>query len=499
MRNLSLPSGGSAELVRFDAAPIVQYPGRDYGGLGSASPLAYWGFFRRYKWTVLLWATIGISAGLLLSLLEPRLYRARTTLEVQDLNQDFLNTKQVVAVNEAGVAGAFSDMQTQINIIESNSVLDPVIDRMAARAAQFSFTSESTLERLKRLAGVSRRPRGFTSQDARNLADTMKVRAVGQTRVIEISVESSNPRLAADFLNQLSAEYIDQNMKARWDMSQRTSQSLARLLDDDREKLRTSEHALQAYAKSSGLIITSDKKNVADEKLGELQEELSKAQADRIAAQSRYEIASNSPADGLPDDLSKGLLREYQSQLTKLQQQRAEFAATYTGDYGKIKRLDSEIDAVQKAIQLEERSVVERTGNEYHAAVRREKLLASSFGEQTGVVTDLGQRSVQYSILEHDVESNRQAYDEMLKQMKEASIAAAVEEQNAATQEISRNVQEVSSANGEVSRSIADVSRSAGHTGEMAGEMAGVANALKDDAAGLRDQVAEFLNEMRTA
>jgi capsular exopolysaccharide synthesis family protein len=279
---------------------------------------------------------------------------------------------------------------------------------------------------LEGLVGLSGGGSNLTTEGAKKLAATMKVRAVGQTRVIEISADSSNPQLAAEFINQVTSEFINQNMKARWDMSQRTAQSLAGLLEQDKQKLRNSEDALQDYAKSSGLMITSDKKNVADDKLSELQDELSKAQDDRIAAQSRYEMAKKSPPDALPDDLSQGLLRQYQSKLTDLQQQRAELAATYTGDYGKIKRLDSEIAAVQAAIQQEQQSVVQRTQNQYFAAVRREKLLASNFQEQSGVVTDLGQRSVQYNILEHDVESNQQAYDELLREVKEASVASAV-------------------------------------------------------------------------
>lgn len=425
MRNLKLPSGRSNELLPIDTVPTMQFSGYDTRP-APGSPLAYWEFLRRHKWTVILWAIFGMTMGLLVSFIEPRLYEAKATLEVQDLNQDFLNMKQVLPVNEVGLSGTFNDMQTQINIIESNSVLDPVIEKLPARAAQLSLTTQTIPQRLKRLVGLSSVPPSFSLKDARNLAETMKVRAVGQTRIIEITADSSNPQLAAEFINELCAEYIDQNMKARWGLSQHTSQSLERLMEDDKEQLRKSEDALQAYAKSSGLMITYDHKNVADEKLSELQDELSKAQADRIAAQSRYEMAKNSPPDGLPDELSQGLLRQYQSKLSELQQQRAELAATYTGDYGKIKRLDSEITAVQEAIKQEQRSVVERTQNQYAAAVRQEKLLTSSFAQQSGLVTDLGQRSVQYNILQHDVDSYQQAYEEMLKQVKQASIASAV-------------------------------------------------------------------------
>src|ERR1700683_585542 len=127
MKNFNLPSGRSNELLPINTAPAMQFPAYDTRP-APGSPLAYWEFLRRHQWTIILWAILGMAMGLLVSLVEPRMYEAKATLEVQDLNQDFLNMKQVLPVNEVGLSGTFNDMQTQINIIESNSVLDPVIE-----------------------------------------------------------------------------------------------------------------------------------------------------------------------------------------------------------------------------------------------------------------------------------------------------------------------------------------------------------------------------------
>ena len=81
-------------------------------------------------------------------------------------------------------------------------------------------------------------------------------------------------------------------MEARWKMTERTGVWLTRQLDDMRVKLERSEDALQRYAQQSGLMFTSEKNSVAEEKLRQLQAELSKAQSDRVARQSRYELAT---------------------------------------------------------------------------------------------------------------------------------------------------------------------------------------------------------------
>ena len=434
MNNLYLPPGRSAELLPMDSGPLSQFAnyGREINS--QRGPMDYWSILLRWKWTVISWAIIGIGAGLLATLIEPRRYEGKTTLEVQDMNDNFLNMKQVSPVNQIASSGAFSDIQTQVKIIQSDSVLDPVMDRMPARVAQIAPSNESIVARSKRLLGVATPPATFDADDAKKLADTMKVRAVGQTRVIEITADWSDSRVAADFVNQVSAEYMNQNIKARWEMGQRTSESLSRWLEDSKDKLRASEDALQQYAKTSGLLMTTQnaqKTNVADEKLSQLQDALSKAEADRIEAQSRFEMAKSGPLNGLPGDINEGgLLRDYQSKLTELQRQRAELSATYTGDYGKIKRLDSEIASVQAAISSEQHGIIQRAETQYHAAARREKLLAASFSNQTGVVVDFNQRAVQYHILEHQVDSNQQLYDEMLKQAKEATIASAMGSSN---------------------------------------------------------------------
>jgi methyl-accepting chemotaxis protein len=80
-----------------------------------------------------------------------------------------------------------------------------------------------------------------------------------------------------------------------------------------------------------------------------------------------------------------------------------------------------------------------------------------------------------------------------------SGIAAAVEQQGAATQEISRNVQEASSGTQEVSSNIAGVNTAASETGRAAKEVLEAAGQLNQQADTLKLEVAKFLNEVRAA
>lgn len=78
-------------------------------------------------------------------------------------------------------------------------------------------------------------------------------------------------------------------------------------------------------------------------------------------------------------------------------------------------------------------------------------------------------------------------------------VAAAVEQQSAATSEIARNVQQAAAGSQHVSTNIAGVTRLASGTGDAADKVLASARALANDAAQLKDVAAAFLHDVRTA
>ncbi|HYH17222.1 MAG TPA: methyl-accepting chemotaxis protein [Azospirillum sp.] len=79
------------------------------------------------------------------------------------------------------------------------------------------------------------------------------------------------------------------------------------------------------------------------------------------------------------------------------------------------------------------------------------------------------------------------------------AIAAAVEEQGAATHEISRSVQQAAAGTREVTGNIERVSAAAGETGTAASQVLGAAGLLSGQAESLRDEVERFLGAIKAA
>ncbi|RXH42859.1 methyl-accepting chemotaxis protein [Bradyrhizobium zhanjiangense] len=124
------------------------------------------------------------------------------------------------------------------------------------------------------------------------------------------------------------------------------------------------------------------------------------------------------------------------------------------------------------------------------------KALAEQTAKATG---EIGQQisSIQ-TATEHSVGAIRDISDTIEKLSEISStIAAAVEEQGAATQEISRNVQQAAEGTHQVSSNITDVQRGASETGSASSQVLSAAQMLSGDSNRLKLEVGKFLGSVR--
>jgi succinoglycan biosynthesis transport protein ExoP len=412
-----------------EAAP--QYYALNSGAeVHSGDLLEYWRIARRHKTSLFLFAICGMLLGILAGLPQKAIYKVSTSIEVLNLNEDFMNMKQTNPTTSSDESYDTSEEQTQVKLLQSDSLLERVVLILDPSYPKHSYTLPVVSGWRKLLN--SPEPVRLTERQAllNRMTDTLKVKSVSRTRVIEVTLKSTDPKLAVAFANALANEFIEQNIEARWKTTQRVGDWLSRELNDERANLLRSEDALQKYARESGLIFTDDNTNVATEKLQQLQQQLTAMTGDRIGKQSRYELAQHSPPDSLPDVVNDDNLRESAAKINDLRRQIADLSAIFTPDYSKVKRLEAELNALNVAFQTDRTNVIDRIKNEYQEALRKEQLLASDYDRQTQEVTGQDEKAIQYNTLKREVDSHRQLYDRMLQQTKQSSIAAALHASN---------------------------------------------------------------------
>ena len=126
------------------------------------------------------------------------------------------------------------------------------------------------------------------------------------------------------------------------------------------------------------------------------------------------------------------------------------------------------------------------------------KALAEQTAKATG---EIGQQITGIQVATQESVNAIKEISDTIERLPEISstIAAAVEEQGAATQEIARNVQQAAQGTQQVSSNITDVQRGASETGSASSQVLSAAQLLSGDSNRLKLEVGKFLNTVRAA
>jgi uncharacterized protein involved in exopolysaccharide biosynthesis len=161
-----------------------------------------------------------------------------------------------------------------------------------------------------------------------------------------------------------------------------------------------------------------------------IQSELTKAEADRFEKESIYRLVQVGDFGSLPGVFDNKLLQDLTVRLADLQREHAQLAATFTEDYPKVKEIQGQITEIQSSLERERRRAAQKISNDYFAAVRREKLVRQSFAEKQAEANQVAEKSVQYGMLNREVETNKGLYEGLLERLKEASVSAGLKAGN---------------------------------------------------------------------
>ncbi len=384
-------------------------------------------FIRRDYKIFLVTTLLGLGLALAVTKSQSSLFRATATIEIQDLNENFLNLKEVSPLTATPQSSFTNDLHTQLRILGSSSLLERVLDHLPPEKTQ-------PLPGLRawwfRLRGSHPAPSLTRDEIIENAALNLGVRESSQARIVDLTYDSEDPHYAAAFVNRLAQQYIDQSVESRLEISRGTTVWLGRQLEDLRVQLEASEQKLQAYAHASGFLVTSGDRRPAEDQLRQIQENLAKAQENRIIRQARMETAVNTPAEALEGPVSSAV-REYSTKLTDLRRQRADLITVYTPDFDGVKRLDGQIRALESALRTENATILQGIQADYNDSLRREKLLQDSYLQQIGRVSEQAESAIQYGILKREADTNRDLYNTMLQRAAEARVASAMRASNA--------------------------------------------------------------------
>lgn len=403
----NLPAtSGLRELVVAGAAP----QGSNFG-LSEA-----WRIISKWWWLIAAIAIACLLAAVVVSLMIQPEYRAKATLEVNSEGVQVVQMGQLEQVRSSDR----EFLTTQAGLLRSRGLAERVARSLnLANNAAFIDQSSDRAQRERIAANI--------------LVGSVEVTPIRDSRLIELTVETKDPALSAQIANAYADNFIQSNMERRFEASSYARNFLEQRLATVKGRLEESERQLVAYAQQQGIITLNvdsgsgegrSEQSIDAASLVALNQALSMARAERIAAEQRYRQAQGNRA--VTETLANPAIQTLTSQRAQLQGEYQEKLGIFQPDYPQMVQLRSRIEALTNAIQQESRNVAGALQSEFAGAVARESQLQSRVDQLKSDLLNLRERSIQYTILQREVDTNRSLYDALLQRYKEVGVAGGV-------------------------------------------------------------------------
>lgn len=252
---------------------------------------------------------------------------------------------------------------------------------------------------------------------------------VRNSRIAEIRYSSTDPVFAAQAANALAKAYIQQSLEQKFNTSKEAADWLGDQLAQQRQAVEASEAALQAFKEMNGTVSVADSaSNIVVARLTDLNSALTKAKTERINKESLYNqlrsAEGTGAVDSLPVILSNDFIQKLRSDLTDLQRQQAQMAERYGPRHAEMIKIRTALESADAKLKLEVMKVIESVKSEYQAALSEERSLQGALDSQKGEALSMNRKSIEASVLQRELDSNRQIYESLLQRTKETGISS---------------------------------------------------------------------------
>lgn len=376
---------------------------------------------RRY---IIIGAAIaGLLLGIAASLFMTPMYRATALLE--------LNSPASQVLDEAGGRRSAQSIDgqemlaTQLGLLRSDSLSRRVVQELnLVSQPAFGGTEGSRQQRTDRAVKV--------------LQYNTTVEGVRGSLLMKVSEVSPDPELAARIANALAQGFIASSLERRYDSSSYARDFLRNQLASTKTSLEDSERQLNAYAIQSGIFRSPaqlvngtvvESPSISTSDLNALNMALNGARVQRITAEQAYRSGAGQ-SNAAQNSMTAGI----REQRALLKGEYDEKAKLFKEDYPEMRQLASRIAALDRSVAAEAGTA--SSGKradlqaEFRAAQEAESALAAKVASAKGAVQDERSRSIQYNILQREVDTNRALYDALLQRYKEIGVAGGIGQSN---------------------------------------------------------------------
>jgi len=401
---------------------------------------------RKHRWFLL--AVVGGSMLVITTtaLLMRDVYQPTARVEIGPLGGGIRTLQEIE--NPSSISDA-DYLDTQVQILQSDGLAMRVI-RALHLDQNPEFISKSELSQTPIPGGSGPQGRAKAGsevaflQEQLDLADptpleatvlkayqrNLSVNPIRGSRLVEVSFASHDPSVAQGVTNALVAQFIDQNYRNRYITTMEASGWLSTQLNDLRQRVSESNHAVANYQRKYGLVESDERDVPLAQLMAEVSRQLSDAQADRIQAEAYVRMIDLGQPDTIPAVRDDVVLQNLLTQYAGVRGQLAQAQAIYGDENANVKKLQGEANELNAQVDAERGRLISHIRTSFTAARAREEMMAESREKLRAQMGDASSHLVEYRMLKNEAIANAELYKTLEARLREAGIYAGLRSGN---------------------------------------------------------------------
>lgn len=384
--------------------------------------LDYLIILRKHQWLILTFLLTVVTVVTIATVKQKPIYQASGSVEIDKETQN-----QMQLPNEMTDWDEYMDtedyIETQTKILQSETLALQTIRTLdlghypefGGTGQTAAFTGKSGEQRPAILGAFLGR---------------LSVRRVPDSRLIEVSFVAQDPHLAALVVNTHLQNFIEGNFRSKYDATTQASTWLSAELEELRMKVEKSENDRLAYERQNQIWQVDEKQNITTQKLADLSNAVTTAQTELATKQALYQMATSAGADTLPAIRDNPIVQDLLRRKSELAQQYTTALSQFGPNYPTVQHIAAQQRGVEQGLVMARKSAVDSIKDDYETARDHVAILQQALDQQKAEANAMAEKLVNYQMLQHDADANKQLYDGLLQKLKEADIAAGLRSSN---------------------------------------------------------------------
>ena len=382
-----------------------------------ANLLHYWFLLRKRLFHVGGFAAILVTTVIIGTLLMPKWYSSTATIEINPKAPTILNVTEVsdlVSVKTNDERHAY--YATQYKILKSRTVVEATLDRLAEEHGIHDFDDADD------------RIRAFKKH--------LDLRPEGDTELVHVTYEYTDPDKAALFANTLAEVYMSRNLDRARNDANEARDRLEEQREDYLQRKLESERKVHTYKFEHNLVGVSDRKTGVEERLNSLQMELSDASSERLTMDSDVsrlrQLERSRDWLGLANHLasSNPVLQSSLESLAGLREERMSLESRYKASMPVMEDLDNKIAGQEKLVRRQLDEYISGREASLALAKDREQALEAEVTQLTTEFEGLNEKAIELAFLESQANQDEQFFSELDKRVAEVTLTNLIRANN---------------------------------------------------------------------